>query len=189
MNPPLRYWSLRDGAIEKRGYSLAGRINRSKVAGLRTWPKAFDICAVKVTQRKPLRGRDPKFSRPVLHANVTPQFRCGAHPPVKARGKCGACEQGRLGMPTTAANDVNHSAKARVAGIVTEILARRALNRQVKADDDLQNVGLTSLDMVNLMLSVEAEFELKIPDAEMTPRNFRTISAIDTLVNTLLRKK
>ena len=40
--------------------------------------------------------------------------------------------------------------------------------------------------MVNLMLSVEAEFNLKIPDADMTPRNFRSISAIDALVRSLL---
>ena len=46
-----------------------------------------------------------------------------------------------------------------------------------------------SLDMVNLMLAVEAEFDLKIPDADMTLRNFRSISAIDALVATLLGNK
>ena len=86
-----------------------------------------------------------------------------------------------------AATDV--PAKERVAGIVLEILERRSARRKVLADDDLQNAGLTSLDMVNLMLAVEAEFDLKIPDAEMTPRNFRTIAAIDSLVSTLLSDK
>ena len=84
---------------------------------------------------------------------------------------------------------INDSAKDRVAGIVFEILERRSVRRQILADDDLQNVGLTSLDMVNLMLSVEAEFDLKIPDNDMTPRNFRSISAIDALVTTLLHDK
>ena len=82
----------------------------------------------------------------------------------------------------------NGSAKDRVAGIVLEILERRSVTQQVLADDDLQNVGLTSLDMVNLMLSVEAEFGLSIPDMDMTPRNFRSISAIDALVTTLLSR-
>jgi acyl carrier protein len=41
--------------------------------------------------------------------------------------------------------------------------------------------------MVNLMLAVEAEFDLRIPEAQMTPQNFRSISAINTLVSTLLR--
>ena len=80
----------------------------------------------------------------------------------------------------------NDSAKDRVVGIVLEILERRSVRHQISADDDLQNVGLTSLDMVNLMLSVEAEFDLRIPDMDMTPRNFRSISAIDALVTTLL---
>lgn len=80
----------------------------------------------------------------------------------------------------------NDSAKDRVAGIVLEILERRSVRHQISPDDDLQNVGLTSLDMVNLMLSVEAEFDLRIPDTDMTPRNFRSISAIDALVTTLL---
>jgi acyl carrier protein len=84
---------------------------------------------------------------------------------------------------------INGSAKDRVAGIVLEILERRSVTQQVLADDDLQNIGLSSLDMVNLMLSVEAEFDLKIPDTDMTPRNFRSISAIDALVATLLRDK
>jgi acyl carrier protein len=81
----------------------------------------------------------------------------------------------------------NVSAKDRVAGIVLEILERRSVKHRILADDDLENVGLTSLDMVNLMLSVEAEFDLKIPDTDMTPRNFRTISAIDALVTNLLQ--
>src|SRR6476620_2487920 len=45
--------------------------------------------------------------------------------------------------------------------------------------------GLSSLDMVNLMLAVEAEFDLKIPDREMTPSNFRSIAHIVRLVHDL----
>jgi acyl carrier protein len=70
----------------------------------------------------------------------------------------------------------------RVAGIVREILERRGVSRNILPDDDLREAGLNSLDMVNLMLAVEAEFDLKIPDADMTLRNFRSISAIEALV-------
>ena len=75
----------------------------------------------------------------------------------------------------------------RVIGIVREILERRSVSREVLPDDDLREAGLNSLDMVNLMLAVEAEFEVKIPDADMTLRNFRSISAIETLVASMLR--
>jgi acyl carrier protein len=75
----------------------------------------------------------------------------------------------------------------RVVGIVREILERRSVSRQILPDDDLREAGLNSLDMVNLMLAVEAEFDLKIPDADMTLRNFRSISAIEALVASMLR--
>jgi acyl carrier protein len=80
-----------------------------------------------------------------------------------------------------------NDAPARVAGIVTQILGRHSISRRVDADDDLREAGLTSLDMVNLMLAVEAEFDLSIPEARMTLENFRSISAIDALISTLRR--
>jgi len=40
--------------------------------------------------------------------------------------------------------------------------------------------------LVELALSVEAEFSLAIPDSEMVPANFRSISAISKLVSALL---
>jgi acyl carrier protein len=79
------------------------------------------------------------------------------------------------------------AANDRVVGLVQDILQRRGIGRPILADEDLREAGLNSLDMVNLMLAVEAEFDLKIPDADMTLRNFRSISAIDALVATMLR--
>lgn len=40
--------------------------------------------------------------------------------------------------------------------------------------------------MVNLMLSVEAEFDLEIPEIDITPANFRSISRISSLITALL---
>jgi acyl carrier protein len=92
--------------------------------------------------------------------------------------------------PSIAASDT--LVTARVLGIVNDILARRSGNRPVRSilpDDDLREAGLTSLDMVNLMLAVEAEFDVKIPDADMTLRNFRSVCTIDTLIGSLIRSK
>ena len=36
--------------------------------------------------------------------------------------------------------------------------------------------------MVTLMLSIEVEFDLSIPQSEITPENFRSISSIGALV-------
>ncbi len=70
----------------------------------------------------------------------------------------------------------------RVALLVRGILDKRAIVRPVGRDEDLRASGLSSLDVVNLMLAVEAEFAVKIPEREMTPANFRSIGRIAALV-------
>jgi acyl carrier protein len=75
----------------------------------------------------------------------------------------------------------------RITALVRAILAKRAIARAVGRDDDLSECGISSLDMVNLMLAVESEFDLKIPDRDMTPANFRTIARIEALVGKLQR--
>ena len=73
----------------------------------------------------------------------------------------------------------------RIATLVRGFFAKRSIDRPIGPDDDLSASGLSSLDMVNLMLAVEAEFDLKIPDREMTPSNFRSIAHISKLVRDL----
>jgi acyl carrier protein len=70
----------------------------------------------------------------------------------------------------------------RVALLVRRVLDKRAILRPIGHDDDLRAAGLSSLDLVNLMLSVEAEFAVKIPERSMTPSNFRSIARIADLV-------
>ena len=73
----------------------------------------------------------------------------------------------------------------RISGVVQGVLARRQLKAPAGASQDLREAGLTSLDMVNLMLAVESEFDIEIPQADMTPDNFRSIEAIEALVAVL----
>jgi len=73
----------------------------------------------------------------------------------------------------------------RIAPLVRRLLVKRGIERPVAPNDDLSACGLSSLDLVNLMLSVETEFAIKIPDREMTPANFRSIARIDALVRAL----
>jgi acyl carrier protein len=83
----------------------------------------------------------------------------------------------RINLPTT----------ERVTALVRQLLAKRSIVGPVGRDDDLPASGLSSLDLVNLMLAVEAEFDVKIPDQDMTPANFRTIARIDALLGALLQ--
>jgi acyl carrier protein len=81
---------------------------------------------------------------------------------------------------------INPSSTERVAHLVRELLAKRSIDRPVGNDDSLTEIGLTSLDIVNLMLAIETEFGIKIPDRDMTPANFRSIAQIDQLIGRLL---
>jgi acyl carrier protein len=84
-------------------------------------------------------------------------------------------------------DNTNSNSTERVAQLVRQLMAKRSIDRSVGYDDVLGECGLSSLDMVNLMLAVETEFDIKIPDRDMTPSNFRSIAQIDKLVGTLLR--
>ena len=79
-------------------------------------------------------------------------------------------------MPNPSAHSV------RIAEIVAAMLARRGSTVAATPSQNLREAGLTSLDMVNLMLAIEAEFDIEIPQSAMTPANFDTIAAIEILV-------
>ena len=52
----------------------------------------------------------------------------------------------------------SHSAADRVISLVQKLLTQRSISRAIHPADDLRDAGLTSMDMVNLVLAVESEF-------------------------------
>jgi acyl carrier protein len=77
------------------------------------------------------------------------------------------------------------SATERITAAVSRLLADRSITRSFTAQEDLRDVGLTSLDMVNLVLAVESALDVGIPEAEITPANFRSVATIEALVASL----
>jgi acyl carrier protein len=53
-------------------------------------------------------------------------------------------------------------------------------------DTQLSELGVSSLKMVNLMLAVELEFDIAIPQADITPENFQSLTSIRALVEKML---
>jgi acyl carrier protein len=53
-------------------------------------------------------------------------------------------------------------------------------------DRQLNDLGISSLKMVNLMLAVELEFDIAIPQSDITPENFHSVAAIQALVLRML---
>jgi acyl carrier protein len=70
----------------------------------------------------------------------------------------------------------------RITALVAAILRQNALAAELAPDTRLVDVGLTSMDMVNLMLSVEAEFDFTIPQDEITPENFQSVETLRRMV-------
>ncbi|MCK1408959.1 phosphopantetheine-binding protein [Bradyrhizobium sp. 76] len=75
----------------------------------------------------------------------------------------------------------------RIIKLVKGVLAQNSLSAEVTPQAKLVDVGLTSMDMVNLMLGVEAEFDFTIPQSEITPENFQSVETLERMVATQLQ--
>jgi acyl carrier protein len=76
----------------------------------------------------------------------------------------------------------NANVQNRLRGLVAAILEQNAIAVELDPQSRLVDVGLTSMDMVNLMLGVEAEFDFTIPQSEITPENFQSIRTLELMV-------
>ena len=76
---------------------------------------------------------------------------------------------------------------SRLTEIVRQVMPERSSLAGLASDADLYEAGLTSMAMVKLMLAVEVEFDISIPDADLHPDNFRSIGAVEALVGRLRR--
>ena len=70
----------------------------------------------------------------------------------------------------------------RVLALVRSILEQNAMPVEVGPESRLVDAGLTSMDMVNLMLGVEAEFDFTIPQSEITPENFQSVETLRRMI-------
>jgi acyl carrier protein len=75
----------------------------------------------------------------------------------------------------------------RIIKLVKGILEQNSLTADVTPQAKLVDVGLTSMDMVNLMLGVEAEFDFTIPQSEITPENFQSVETLERMIATQLQ--
>jgi acyl carrier protein len=74
----------------------------------------------------------------------------------------------------------------RIVGLVERILERPAGAAPLPVMVRLNELGMSSMKMINLMLAIEVEFDLSIPQTEITPENFDSIVSVETLVVKLL---
>jgi acyl carrier protein len=85
-------------------------------------------------------------------------------------------------LARSADTDTDDTHLPTVAAIVARIAERHGISHAIAANDSLVDRGMTSMAMVDLMLAVEAEFDVTIPQREMTPANFRSITCLAQLL-------
>ncbi len=86
-------------------------------------------------------------------------------------------------MNSSDENSPGGALQTRLIGLVKQLLdAAAVIPDPFPVDQQLSELGLSSLKMVNLMLSVEMEFDIMIPQADITPENFHSLASIERLV-------
>ena len=74
------------------------------------------------------------------------------------------------------------SIRARLLQLVGQILGKPEAAASLSTEVRLSELGMSSIKMVNLMLALEAEFDLTIPQGDITPDNFRSVATIEALL-------
>jgi acyl carrier protein len=87
-----------------------------------------------------------------------------------------ACDRERSEMENIA------NVQNRVLALIKTILVQNSISLDVRPESRLVDIGLTSMDMVKLMLEVEAEFDFTIPQPEITPENFQSANTLELMI-------
>lgn len=77
---------------------------------------------------------------------------------------------------------LNTDVQSRTVALVKAILEQNSIVVEFDPNSRLAEIGLTSMDMVNLMLGVEAEFDFTIPQSEITPENFKSVGTLQQMI-------
>jgi acyl carrier protein len=76
--------------------------------------------------------------------------------------------------------------RERLLRLVEQVLSKPGSARSLALDARLSELGMSSVAMVHLMLAVEVEFAISIPQSDITPENFRSVTSVEALVERLL---
>ena len=74
----------------------------------------------------------------------------------------------------------------RIVGLLERVLERKAGSAPLDPRARLSELGMSSMKMINLMLAIEVEFDVTIPQSDITPDNFDSMASVEALVVRLL---
>lgn len=70
----------------------------------------------------------------------------------------------------------------RILSVVRSILEQNEIAADIHPESRLVDIGLNSMDMVALMLKVEAEFDFIIPQPQIKPENFQSVKTLELMI-------
>jgi acyl carrier protein len=70
----------------------------------------------------------------------------------------------------------------RLIALVEPLVDSEVSTRPIPVEGNLSELGLGSVQMVDLMLAVEAEFDITIPVEYIKPENFTSVASLAALV-------
>lgn len=76
--------------------------------------------------------------------------------------------------------------RERLLTLVRKAMGTPGATRPLAVDARLSELGISSIKMVGLMLAMEAEFNLTIEQAEITPENFASIASMEAMLDRIL---
>ncbi len=83
----------------------------------------------------------------------------------------------------------SNSAARDVISLVMSVLKQIRPAANVLPDSRLADAGYSSLDMVNIMLGIEAAFDVMIPQEDISPENFTSAASIAEMILRLTSEK
>lgn len=85
---------------------------------------------------------------------------------------------------SNASTDCNapHTPRERLLEIVRRTVGAPAASLPLPIDTRLSELGISSIKMVSLLLAIEAEFSLTIPQEAITPENFHSIASMEAML-------
>ena len=78
--------------------------------------------------------------------------------------------------------DFSASVQNRILLVVRNILEQNEITVDLHPDSRLVDIGLNSIDMVALMLKVEAEFDFIISQPQIKPENFQSVKTLELMI-------
>ncbi|NEO67782.1 MAG: acyl carrier protein [Moorea sp. SIO4G2] len=77
----------------------------------------------------------------------------------------------------------------RLKGILREYLPLVADDEEIAVEADLTDLGLDSMNAVNLMLDIEEEFEVSFPESMLNAEVFYSVSTLAKAIQSLIDAK